>query len=46
MAFGLDLELHPEQPEAVADAVAALIQPWESSVDPWWQAGLDEILER
>jgi hypothetical protein len=46
MAFGIDLELHPEQPDAVADAVAALIQPREPEPDPWWQAGIDEILER
>jgi hypothetical protein len=46
MGSGFDLELRPEQPEAVADAVAALIEPPEPAADPWWQAGLDEILER
>jgi hypothetical protein len=46
MASGSDLELRPEQPEAVVDAVAALIQPPAPTADPWWQAGLDEILNR
>jgi hypothetical protein len=46
MASGIDLELRPEQPESVADAVAALIQPLEPAADPWWQSGIDEILER
>jgi hypothetical protein len=46
MGFGLELELRPEQPESVASVVAALIQPPELEADPWWQAGIDEILER
>jgi hypothetical protein len=46
MASGIDLELRPEQPESVADAVAALIQPLEPAADAWWQSGIDEILER
>jgi hypothetical protein len=46
MGFGSDLELRPEQPEAVADILGALLQPPEPAADPWWQAGIDEILER
>jgi hypothetical protein len=46
MGFGSDLELRPEQPEAVADVVAALMRPPGDAADPWWQAGIDEILER
>lgn len=40
-----ELELTPAQPEAVARAVASLLPPHESPVDPWWQAGLDEALD-
>jgi hypothetical protein len=40
----VDIELTPEQPAAVAQAVAAMLALPESPPDPWWQAGLDEIL--
>jgi hypothetical protein len=42
----MELELRPEQPAPVAEAVADLLEAPRSEPDPWWQAGLDEILER
>jgi hypothetical protein len=41
----VQLALVPAQPRAVADALASLLEPPEPAADPWWQAGLDEILE-
>lgn len=41
----VELELTPEQPAAVADAVAALLAEPEPVADSWWQAGIDEALE-
>ena len=44
----MKLELTPEQPPTVAEAVAELLQTVASATpaaDPWWQAGIDEILE-
>ena len=41
----LDVELEPQQPEPVARAVAALLADAEREPDPWWQAGLNEILQ-
>jgi hypothetical protein len=41
----VELELTPEQPPAVAEAVAALLAAPEWGPDPWWQAGIDETLE-
>jgi hypothetical protein len=41
----MELELNPEQPAAVTDAVADLIDPPAPAADPWWRAGIDEILE-
>jgi hypothetical protein len=41
----MKLELNPEQPAAVTEAVAELIDPPTPAADPWWQAGIDEILE-
>jgi hypothetical protein len=38
------LELTPVQPEAVMEAVAALLRDAPADVDPWWQAGLDDAL--
>jgi hypothetical protein len=40
----VELELSPEQPEAVVRAVAGLIEPAPPGPDPWWQAGIDEAL--
>jgi hypothetical protein len=45
-SLGVNLELVPKQPAPVADAVAALVEKPEPAADPWWQAGIDEILER
>lgn len=42
----MELELTPQQPAAVVEAVAALLARPESALDPWWQAGIDEALER
>jgi hypothetical protein len=44
----VELELTPEQPPPVADAVASLmraVDPAQPATDPWWQAGIDEALE-
>jgi hypothetical protein len=42
----VDLELTPEQPEAVADAIELLVGPPPATEpDPWWRAGLEESLE-
>ena len=38
------VELTPEQPPAVADEVAAALEPGAGGPDPWWQAGLEEQL--
>jgi hypothetical protein len=43
-APGLDLELSPEQPDAVADAIETLVVATRPEPDPWWRAGLDEAL--
>jgi hypothetical protein len=41
----VDVELEPEQPEPVARAVAAVLAATtEREPDPWWRAGLNEIL--
>jgi hypothetical protein len=44
----VELQLTPEQPPSVTEAVAELLQTVDSAnpaADPWWQAGIDEILE-
>jgi hypothetical protein len=39
------LELDPEQPDAVAAAIAQLLpEAAERPVDPWWAAGLAQRL--
>ena len=42
------LELTPEQPQAVAEEVAAALEPGGAAPgpDPWWQAGLQEQLDQ
>jgi hypothetical protein len=41
----MELELDPAQPTAVVRAVAELLgRDGGPSVDPWWQAGVDEML--
>jgi hypothetical protein len=41
----VELVLTPVQPLAVVEAVAALLAEPKPTPDPWWQAGIDEILE-
>jgi hypothetical protein len=38
------LELTPDQPPAVAAAVAELVAEEAPAPDPWWQAGLEQAL--
>jgi hypothetical protein len=40
----MDVELDPEQPPAVAEALAALLREERRPVDPWWQAGIEDAL--
>ena len=40
----MGVELDPEQPQPVADAVAELLRGEGREPDPWWQAGIDESL--
>jgi hypothetical protein len=40
----VELELEPPQPEPVVAAVDELLRD-ERTVDPWWQAGVDDALE-
>ncbi len=41
-----EVELTPEQPPAVAEQVAAVVDAGPRAPDPWWQAGLEEQLEQ
>ena len=41
----MELELAPAQPTEVVEAVAALVGAPAAAPDPWWQAGIDELLE-
>lgn len=41
----MDVELDPEQPAEVAQAVRALLLRGAVTPDPWWQAGLEESLD-
>lgn len=41
----MDLALTPEQPDAVATAIEALVEQPLPAPDPWWQAGLEDALE-
>jgi hypothetical protein len=38
------LKLSPEQPDAVVEEVAQVLEPGAGGPDPWWQAGLEEQL--
>jgi hypothetical protein len=40
----MDVELSPVQPPEIERVVADLAGIAEPSVDPWWQAGLEEAL--
>jgi hypothetical protein len=41
----MDLDLSPDQPDAVAAAIEQLVAQPPPVPDPWWQAGLEEALE-
>lgn len=41
----MELELTPEQPEAVVRAVESALEAENPAPDPWWQAGIDEALD-
>ncbi|MFL5953925.1 MAG: hypothetical protein ACJ76I_07440 [Gaiellaceae bacterium] len=41
----MDVELIPEQPPAVEQAVAGVLAAAEPAPDPWWEAGNLEALE-
>lgn len=40
----MELDLEPEQPPAVAEALSALLAAEPREPDPWWRAGLEESL--
>ena len=40
----MDVELDPDQPEPVVEAVAEALAGSDRAPDPWWQAGIDENL--
>jgi hypothetical protein len=38
----VDVELEPEQPDAVVRAIAELLLPPQGQApDPWWEAGIE-----
>jgi hypothetical protein len=41
----MDVELTPEQPPAVAETLAALLEEQRVEPDPWWRAGVQETLD-
>jgi hypothetical protein len=41
----VDIELTPQQPAAVVEAVVEVLAP-PPRPDPWWQAGIEEALQR
>jgi hypothetical protein len=41
----MELELTPAQPDEVVRAVAELLAPATPAPDPWWLAGIAEVLE-
>jgi len=42
----MDVELAPEQPDEVAAAIVAALAGPAPLRDPWWQAGIEESLDR
>jgi len=44
MICDVELELTPEQPPAVEQAVAAALEE-AARPDPWWEAGIRDALE-
>jgi len=41
----VDLELTPEQPPEIEQAVAVALAPAPAAPDPWWEAGNRDALE-
>jgi hypothetical protein len=41
----MGLELIPEQPDEIVQAVAELLAPAIPAPDPWWRAGIADALE-
>jgi hypothetical protein len=41
----VELELSPQQPAEVVQALAGLLELASPAPDPWWQAGIAEALE-
>jgi hypothetical protein len=41
----MELELDPDQPVEVADAIASALRDDAPAPDPWWRAGVEEQLE-
>jgi hypothetical protein len=44
MISGVDVELTPEQPPEVEEAVAQALDT-AAAPDPWWEAGIRDALE-
>ena len=44
MLCEMDVELTPEQPREVEEAVAAALDDTPASPDPWWEAGIVDAL--
>ena len=40
----MEIETSPPQPDAVADAIRDALAAEPDRPDPWWQAGVDELL--
>ena len=45
LRFVNSLELHPNQPPPVAQAIAAIVEQAAPEPDPWWSEGNREALE-
>jgi hypothetical protein len=41
----MDVELDPPQPDEVVRAVAEALADDEAPPDPWWRAGIDDVLD-
>jgi hypothetical protein len=41
----VELELDPPQPPEVVHALAGLLRTGSGGPDPWWQAGIDDLLD-
>jgi len=45
MLCDLELELAPEQPPEIEQALAAALEPGPPTPDPWWEAGIRDAVE-